>query len=258
MGVWTDRHRNGQDRGKDERGRISRMAPDPARLLGRVPGNYGMVWSCGRKMVENGRFEDMQKAWNLRAWGAGGRSGSTTTGGGHGPINGENESQNPGAYSDLHGMPSPDQAHGKGSSFSDVLEDLSQGADIARTPGAANRGEVRAVLFRVQGPIPTSRTARAITCSSRCRRTRDKRRKAAEHLPGNDFCIRCRCDISHRRPNAIYCYLCYRINDQYREKISRRKHARACSSCGAFTRELVPWSLTKGLCLICLAADHGP
>ena len=80
-----------------------------------------------------------------------GRSGSTTTGGGHGPINGENENQNPGDYGNLYGMPTTSKAHGKGSSFSDVLEDLSQGADIARTPGAANRGEVRAVLFRVQG-----------------------------------------------------------------------------------------------------------
>ena len=48
-------------------------------------------------------------------------------------------------------MPATGKANGKGPSFFDVLEDLSQGADIARKPGAANRGEVRAVLFRVHG-----------------------------------------------------------------------------------------------------------
>ena len=103
-----------------------------------------------------------------------------------------------------------------------------------------------------KGPIPYWRSARAITCGWRCRRARDRRRKAEEHRPGNGTCKRCRTDISDRRPNAVYCAICYRINDQYREKIHRRKRAMPCTGCGWITKELVPWS-ARGLCVQCLS-----
>ena len=189
------------------------------------PENTEWRSSWGRKMVENGRQADLPKAWHLDR-GRGRVAPDRRRQGGHGPINGENENQNSGDYGNLYGM-RPAKRTGKGR-HSLTCSKTCHKVRISRE-SRERRIEARSgrSCSQCKGPIPTSRTARAITCSSRCRRTRDRLRKAAEHLPGNGFCLRCRCDISHRRPNAIYCYLCYRINDQYREKISRRKLARA-------------------------------
>ena len=124
---------------------------------------------------------------------------------------------------------------------------ISREAKARRVAARAGR-----ICGECKGPIPYWRSAMAKTCGWRCKRARDRRRKAEEHRPGNGTCKRCRIDISDRRPNSVYCAICYRINDDYREKIHRRKRARPCAGCGCFSKELVPFS-ARGLCLMCLS-----